>query len=55
MKIEIKENDRFYTYSNVKYVQVLDSKMKVTYVNDANELHEEVGPIPEYVRVTECD
>ncbi len=55
MTLEIQENGKYYMFKNVHWVQKRRGYLTINYTGEDGEVHEEIGPIPEYIRVMDCE
>ena len=55
MTLEIQENNKYYMFKNVHWMQVKSGTLTMSYVDESGEEHKEYGPIPEYIRVMDCE
>ena len=55
MTLEIQDKNGFYMHKETKWVRISNGKLNISYIGDDGEQRVESGPIPEYMRIMDCE
>lgn len=55
MTVNIEDKEKYYTIKDVNWLTVKNGELVVNYKGEDGEMHEEIGPMPEYMRAMWCD
>ena len=55
MTMEIQDKGKYYVYKKANWVQIKGRTLTMSYVDESGEEHKEYGPIPDYIRVMDCE
>lgn len=55
MTMEIQDKGKYYMYKKANWIQINGGTLTMSYVDESGEEHKEYGPIPDYIRVMDCE